>query len=67
MFTALTNKKLLLPLQCKLDKFFFPDCLKLIACLVSATITVLSNLCDAPSAKTKMSFLLSSKFIEDLL
>ena len=67
MFTVLTNKKLLLLLQCKLDKFFFSEFLKLIAYLVSAIITVLSNPCVAPSARTKMPFLLSSKFMEDLL
>ena len=55
-FVALTNKKLLLPLSCKLKQILLSDCLKLIGYLASAVNVVSSNPCAGPSPRIKKSF-----------
>ena len=60
IFVALTNKKLLLPLQCRLYTNLFPDCVKLIEYLASGVNVVSFNRCVGPSPRTKIDLYLLS-------
>ena len=59
-FVALTNKKLLLPLSCRLNTNLFPDYVKLIGYCASAVNVVSSKHCVGLSPRIKIFFLLLS-------
>ena len=53
IFTALTNKKLLLQLSCRLNTNLFLDSVKLVEYLALAVIVVLSKFCVGPSTRLR--------------
>ena len=59
-FAALTNKKLLLPLWCRLNANLFPDCIKLIEYFASSVNVVSSNPYVSLSPRLNMFFPLLS-------
>ena len=64
---ALTNKKLLLPLQWRIKQNFICDFEKLINYLASSLIIVWFNSCVDPSPRNKIFVFLLSICIEELL
>ena len=61
IFVTLTNKKLLFPLECRLNTNRFPDSITLIEYLASDVIEEPSSPCVGPSSITKIiSFLIIS-------
>ena len=64
---ALTNKKLLLPLKCRLDRNLFLDCVKLIHYFASVVNMISSNPCVGPSPRIKISFPLLSTCTDELI
>ena len=56
IFVALMNKKLLLPLLCRLNANLFPDCVKIIGYFTFAVNVVSSNFCVSPLLRIKISF-----------
>ena len=66
-FGPLTNKKLLLPLQCKLNADLSPDAVKLAGYLASPVIAVPSKPCVGPSPRTKISLFLLSTCTDGLI
>ena len=65
-FVALTNKKLLFPLKCRLDRNLFLDCVKLIHYFASAVNMISSNPYVGPSPGIKISFPVST-WIDELI
>ena len=66
IFVALKNKKLLLPLYCRLNVNLSPDCVKLIEYIASAVNVVSSNPYAGPLPRIKKSLFLIS-ICKDLL
>ena len=66
IFVALKNKKLLLPLYCRLNVNLSPDCVKLIEYIASAVNVVSSNPYVGPLPRIKKSLFLIS-ICKDLL
>ena len=64
---ALTNKKQLLPLQFRLHKNLFPDCVKLIGYFASAVNVVSFDPCVGLSPIIKVSLPLLSTLIDELI
>ena len=56
IFAALTNKKLLLPLYCRLNTNFFPNCIKVVVYFTSAVSVVSSNPCVGSSPRIKINY-----------
>ena len=66
ILVALTNKKLLLPLWCRLNANIFPDSVKLIGHFPSTVNVVSSNPCVGPSSKIEISLFLFSICTDEL-
>ena len=56
VFLASTNKKMLLPLWCRLNTNLFPNSVKLIRYLASAVNVVLSDPCVGPLLGIQITF-----------
>ena len=67
IFVALTNKKLLIPLQCRLSANLLFGSVKLIRYIGSAFNVVSSNPCIGPSGRIKISFPLLSICTDGLI
>ena len=67
VFVALTNKKLLLPSQCRLNTNLFPDCVKLIGYFASPVNVVSFNPYVGLSARIKISFPLLSTGTDEFI
>ena len=63
---ALTKKKLLLPLQCRLNTIFFPGCVKIIGYFASG-VNVWFNPYVGPSTRIKISFPLLSTWTDEFI
>ena len=63
----MTNKKLLLPLQCRLNTNLSFGCVKLIGYMASALNVVLSNLCVCHSPRIKIFLFLLSICTDELI
>ena len=64
---ASTNKKLLIPLKCSLNKNLLFCCVKLIGYFASAVYAVSSNPCVGSSSKIRISLFLLSAYTDELI